>query len=314
MHKTIVSLAFLSSLVFAELSVEETRAKIKEQEAQLKKSQKLVAELQASIRDLEDTLPCVKEQRRECEILRKRKAEELKTHTEFGFISSKGNTDTMSYNLDTKFNKKVGKHVFELVFDGKYADDTNVETINKYYSELLYSYEFTPRLAFDYLLGFKQDKFSSFNYQLYTGPGLKYKFIKTRNHTLTIGSNLLYAQDEEADTLYDAAGNVIDYPNANNTPIVSTTNGKTQSYSSYRAKLDYVWQILPNLKLTQETTYRTELEKTTNFFVYSKTGITSKLTDMFSTGLSYKLDYVHAPTAGTRHTDRTLSANLIVDY
>ena len=281
---------------------------------QINATKSQIEELQKKLAKLESSLKNSASQDKDLEFQKKKKENELKTHTEFGFISSKGNTDTTTYNLDAKLNKRFDKHLFEVIFDGQYADDTNVETVNKYYSELLYSYDLSDRLAFEYLLGFKQDKFSSYDYQFYSGPGVKYKFIKTKKHTLSMASNILYSKDRESDILYDASGNVINYPNALNTPIASRTDGQTQNYTSYRAKFDYKWQILPSLKFTQEATYRTEFERVHNYFIYSKTGLISKLTDMLSAGLSYKVDYVNIPAEGTRNSDRTLSANIIVDY
>ncbi len=249
-----------------------------------------IAALQASLDELESSLPENIEIKKAQALAKKEKENALKTHAEFGFVSTTGNTDTTAYGLDLKMEKSWDKHIVIFTFDEQYADDNGVETKNKYLTELEYDYEITERFAFDYLVGYKQDKFSGYKYQSYTGPGAKYKLIKEEKHNLSLEGNILYSQDE--------------FENPT----------KTKNYSSFRTKGIYDWQILDNLKFTQDLSYRADLEDTQNYFVYSKTALISKISDIFSFGINYKVDYVNAPPAFTQHSDKTLSASLIIDY
>jgi len=202
--------------------------------------------LQASLQKLEASLPeqIAKEKAlQEAEIAKKNA---LITRAEFSFANTTGNTDTLTYGLDLNMKKRFEQHVFEFSIDTQYADDSGVETKNKLFSELTYDYEFTDRFAFSYLVGYKTDKFSGYDYQAYTGPGVKYKLIKEEDHNLAIEGNILYSQDD-------------------------IENGKTREYSSLRTKVVYEWQILENLKFTQDLSYRTEIDDTNNYFVFSKT-------------------------------------------
>ena len=232
------------------------------------------------------------------------------THTELGYIETQGNTETKTFNLDAKATKAWGKHIFGLTFDGQYASDKDIETKNKYFIELEYDYEFTDRFAFAYLVGYKQDKFSAFDSQFYTGPGAKYKAIVSEKHNLSVEGNILYSMDEimEERTLL---GEVVNYPYPAGS-IVSKP-AETDNYSAYRAKAVYSWQMLENLKFDQELSYRGSFEDSNKYFVYSKSALSSKISDMFSAGLSYKVDYVNE--AGEKeNTDTTITANLIIDY
>ncbi len=240
----------------------------------------------------------------------------LKTHTEFGYIETNGNTKTKTFNLDATAKKAWGKHEGKINFDGQYAEDSGNETKNKYLLELNYYYAFTDRLAFDYLIGYKVDKFSSYDYQFYTGPGAQYKAIVTDNHKLTLSGNILYSVDQEADTNYaDAAKTiVIPYPNSGNTPVVAITYGKKNDYAAYRFKGVYDYQITKTLKFNQELSVRGQIDDLQNYFGYSKTSLNSKISDIFSAGISYKADYVNQPAIDIEHTDTTLTLNLIMDY
>jgi putative salt-induced outer membrane protein len=238
----------------------------------------------------------------------------LVTHTELGYIETSGNTKTKTFNLDANAKKAWGRHEGKILFDGQYSEDNNVETKNKYLVELNYGYAFTDRLSFDYLVGYKADKFSGFDYQFYTGPGLKYKAIDTKKHKLSLQANILYALDQYADKEYDVAGVEIPYPNPNNTPVASVEKGKKNEYTSYRLKGVYDYQITQTLKFNQELTYRGDFESSDNYFVYSKSSLMAKLSDIFSAGLSYKIDYMNRIPEGKEHTDKTFTFNLIADY
>ena len=215
----------------------------------------------------------------------------LVTHVEMGFVDTKGNTETQTFVLDAKAKKSIDKHQFALSVDGQYATDHKVQTKNKYVSELTYDYAVTDRFSVGYLLGYKDDKFSGYEYQLYTGPGAKYKVLKTESQDLSLEGNILYSQDQVDDETVD-----------------------TNNYSAYRAGAIYILQMLENLKFYQELSYRGSFEDNENYFAYSKTSLTSKFSDMFSAGLSYKVDYANVAPAGKETTDKTLTANLIVDF
>ena len=238
----------------------------------------------------------------------------LVTHTELGYIQTDGNTKTKTFNLDTNAKKAWGKHEGKVQFDGQYAQDSGEETKNKYILELNYDYAFTDRFAFDYLIGYKADKFSSFDYQFYTGPGARYKAIVSEANKLTVEGNILYAQDKYSDINYDAAGVAIAYPNPNNIATARTDYGTTKNYASYRLKGVYDHTFSKTVKFNQELSLRGALDNAKNYFAYSKSSLNSKISDIFSAGISYKVDYVNQPATGTKNTDTTLTLNLIMDY
>ena len=238
----------------------------------------------------------------------------LVTHTELGYISTDGNTETTTYSIDAKATKGFDKHLFTFVFDAQYAEDQDIETKNKFFTELQYDYLIMEKLAFNYTAGYKDDKFSGLNYQAYTGPGVKYKAITSDIHVLSLGLNALYSIDDVEDVKYDASGEIIAYPNPANTPTASTTLGDKETYTSMMATLNYEFQITESLKFIQDASYRADASDSDNYFVLSKTALSSKISDIFSAGISYKVDYVNLPAEGKDDTDTTFTATLSIDY
>ncbi len=217
-------------------------------------------------------------------------SDEMLTHTELGFIDTQGNTRTQTFNLDAKATKGIEKHMLSLTFDAQYAISEEIETKNKFTGELDYSYAFSEKFSFEYLAGFKQDRFSGYVYQFYTGPGVKYKALSTQSQSIDLGADVLYSQDsiEGVD--------------------------ESEKYGAYRIKGVYAWKINDKSKLTQELNYRSDFDNDQNYFVYSKTALSTKVSDILSAGLSYKADYSNIPASAKEYTDKTLSVNLIIDY
>jgi putative salt-induced outer membrane protein len=238
----------------------------------------------------------------------------LVTHTEFGYIQTDGNTKTKTFNLEANAKKAWGKHEGEFHFDGQYADDDGVETKNKYLIELNYNYSFTKRLAFDYLVGYKSDKFSGYDYQFYTGPGANYKAIVSEQHNLILSGNILYSQDQQMDIHYADAAKTIVVPYPYETAVVATTPGEKNDYAAYRLKGEYEYKITKTLKFNQDLSIRGDFDESSNYFVFSKTALSSKISDIFSAGISYKVDYANKPPQDKKGTDTTLTLNLIMDY
>jgi len=238
------------------------------------------------------------------------------THTELGYIETSGNTNTRTFNLDAKATKAWGKHHGKLHFDAQYATSESKETKNRYTIEANYDYALSEHFCFDYLAGYKVDKFSTFDYQFYTGPGIKYKAIISKKHNLSFEANILYAIDQYTDLRYaDSAKTIlINYPNTTNLPVVAVSKGRKKDYAAYKLKANYDYAITKSLKFSQELAVRGEVKFLKNYFGYSKTSFTSKLSDIFSAGVSYKVDYVNQPADGKEHTDRTFTLNLIADY
>jgi len=221
-------------------------------------------------------------------------ANALVTHTELGYIQTDGNTKTKTFNLDANAKKAWAKHQVSLKLEGQYGSAEDIETKKKYLIEANYDYAFTDTFAFNYLAGYKSDIFAGFDYQMYTGPGAKYQAIKTKKHDLSVTGNILYSQDN------------YHVPNAN--------GDDTNDYTGYRAQGIYLWNIINNLKFTQELGIRGDFDNSENYFVNSKTALTTKISDIFSAGISYKIDYVNQPLPGLDNKDTTFTANLIMDY
>jgi len=267
--KKIVFLLFLINVVFAQ---EEKMEILKEKLKAAKQEQK---ELKKEIEDIESKIP---------------PENIFKTHFELGYVDTNGNTNTRTFNTDLKIQKRfLDKHLLVYTFDGQYSKEDETVGKNKFLTELTYNYEMQKFWKFTYLVGYKRDKFSAFDYQFYTGPGIKYKVFKTKKQKLSIEGSVLYSVDERY------------------------VDEKSTQYASGRVKGIYSYKIIDNLIFSEEASYRTDLSSTQNYFIYSVTKLTSKVYKYFSINMSYKADYVNEANE-KENLDTTFSINAVVDF
>jgi len=228
------------------------------------------------------------------------KDQSIKTNAKLGYMKTDGNTNTETFSLEAKIKKDWGKNSLALVLDAQYGNTENATGVsevikNKYFAELQYAYAFTSALSATLVVGYKNDEFSSYNYQSYVGPGVKYKAYKSDKQKLNLEASLLYSSDEVQEQF------------ASNTAL-------EEKYGSYKAKLTYELQIVENLKFNQELSYRASMNESQNYFAFSNSQLSSKISDIFSAGLGYKVDYAHLVPAGIEQRDTTLSAFISIDY
>jgi putative salt-induced outer membrane protein YdiY len=233
--------------------------------------------------------------------------ENFSAHAELSYADTAGNTESkdVAGNLKLKYPFYQNAIRFEGnilysqndTFDenGTYTD--TVRTKNRWDAEANYDYNFNEVIAFNYIAGAKGDEFSTFVYQIYTGPGAILTAVKNDEHDLKFQGNILWAWDE------------------NREPYKADSNDTMHSYAAYQVSMDYVYQFTKNAKFIQYLMYRSEFEDTTNYFGKSKTAVEAKVSDIFSMGVSYTVDYTNNKAADVRsHTDRVFLASLIADF
>jgi len=312
MRKILLSFLIITSALYAEPTGIEQQ--ITEIDVKIKRlqDQRKILEAQLVSSDAEKVVDSKKEKLAKQEVKDEKLNFGFTTHTELGYIKTTGNTDTQTYNIDIKLKKEWEKHILSIHLLKLYGEEDSTENKNKIFTELNYYYKFTDRFAFDYMGAYKEDKFSGFDYQFYTGPGLVYKAIDEKEQTLFVKGNVLYSRDQIEDTYVDTNGDKVSYPYPSGS--INQHNGYADEYTSYKAQLLYTWLFSEKTKFIQDLRYRSQFDEAKNYFVYSKTAFESKLSDIFSASISYQVDYINEAAKGKSSADKTTMFNLIIDY
>ena len=240
------------------------------------------------------------------------------THTELSYVRTQGNTDTTAFSVDFTGTQKINDIAIKLDLDALYGDEKSIENKNKFLGEINLDYHISDHFTINYLYGYKNDKFSGFDSQQYTGPGVKLIAVASNVHNLDFQANALYSQDDEMNSYYtdETKSEQIKYPYPNGLEgaYLDPESGDVRSYTGYIGKFSYNWQITKSFKFLQEANYRGDFENSDNYFAFSKTAVESKIASILSLGISYKADYTNQPPAGNVYTDTTFMTSLIIDY
>ena len=271
------------SLFAAEPTTEENLRDKNELELATEAAKKAEAEIDAAQEKLKEAKSRIEKVQEQSEEAR------YKTKTELSYSNTKGNTETSQFGLALHAERKRKKNTMTLDLTALQSSNAGIENNNKWLALLQYDRSLSEALYLSYLVSYGQDKFSGFEYQFNTGPGLGYKMLQSDTQKLNLRGNALYSKD-------------------------SIAGGGTNEYVSGLAGLEYAWQITENLSFSEDATYRSQLDDGDNYFVYSKTAINSKINGNFSLGLSYQVDYKNIPAETRERTDRVFLASLVIDY
>lgn len=213
----------------------------------------------------------------------------IASHAELGYVGTSGNTKTETFSFDGSVQKQLNEHIFTIKANGAYVTNDDIVSKEKVATELTYDYKFTQTFTFDYTVGYKKDSFSGYKYEAFTGPGMKYFALNNEQQNLNFTLSALYYRQK---------------------PDIS----KLEEYSLAKVQGEYSHKLSDTLKFIQELSYSTAFEDTDTYFIDSKSALTSKISDILSAGLSYKINYVNLVPVGIQHNDTTLALNMIIDY
>lgn len=214
-----------------------------------------------------------------------------KTHIELSFTSTNGNSDTQT--ISGKFGIKKEGPVNRYYLSGSLlrSESQGVETSNRLAFDGRLERPVTKRFYLLYSAGYLRDRFSGYDLRLYTGPGLGAEIIKWEKQHLQTVINILYYHDE----------------------FTSGEKG-TDDYINPKASARYEWRIRENVKFTEEADFSISLKEPKRYFIDSTTSFSVKIGGPLSLGVSYTVNYQHAPPSpDIKHTDTTFLTSLVID-
>ncbi len=211
--------------------------------------------------------------------------------TEISYISSDGNSEISTANLDVLFRQNWTRTIFKL--DGSF----------------LFSTQGSTTTAEQYHLGEKVEysvgkKIYLFEY----GEWLKNHFIGLNNQYKLQGGAGYWLVDKEFDKLKGelGAGYTIE-------DIINVFNGSSQiEYGSYRMYGEYKHLFSQTAVFSLECEFAGNMEESDDYKVNSTTALTTALSQNLSSKIGYNLKYAHQPVEGFEKTDTILTAALIL--
>lgn len=218
------------------------------------------------------------------------KKKDWKLHAELSYVVTTGNTKTQTFASKVEGLKETGANRFSAKFEGLFARAQGTETANRWYLLGKWERTFSKRM-FGFLQGdYLKDRFAGFDYRTTLTAGLGYDVVKTDKHYLKGLFSLGYATQTYED-------------------------GSSDNYPTANLGLNYIWQILENLKFKEDFNYQTSLSDTSLYYINSDTSVQVKINTHFSLGVGLRVAYQNKPpTDDIKKTDTTFLTSLIIDY
>ncbi len=219
---------------------------------------------------------------------------EWKAKSKLSYVHTTGNTETQVFAGKVEISADATPNRYFAEAAGLYGKNSGDVNNSRWLAGARYERALTERLfafvAADYL----KDTYSGYDMRVTVGPGVGYDFLKSDVHTLKGLLSVLYAME--------------------NLHAVPEPDDDTENYASGKAEGNYTWQITEHLKFIQNADLSVSFKDTDVYFANSETGLEAKLSDHLSLGVSYIVNYQHAPPDGADDTDTIFLTSLVVDF
>ena len=208
------------------------------------------------------------------------------------YVNTSGNTDTETFASRLGLEREGKIHNFLFRGDALFAESDGEKTSDKIYFEGGWE-RFLSKKVFTLLSGgFSRDKFSGYEYRLFSGPGVGVEFVKNEKRELRGFFSLVYYRDK-----------------------FSIGGRDTDDYFTGKLATSYSWNISENLKLGENLSYLASVERSGRYFIDSETALEVKINRFLSLGVGYLIDYQNdPPSTDLKKTDTMFLTNLILDF
>jgi putative salt-induced outer membrane protein len=220
-----------------------------------------------------------------------------------GYLASSGNTDTTAFNFNGEVNYDVNKWHNNLLGRAILKTDNNRSTAEAYKAAYKLKYDLSDRNYLFGLLDYNNDRFSSYDQQVFEIVGAGRRFIVTEKHQLNgelgIGASQSDFRDCEAEDVL-AGACIIGPPQ---TPPYGTSENEV----TYRVSGDYTWQISENASFVQKLSVNIG---SNNTYTESLTELRAGIVGDIGLVLSYTIKNNSDVAPGTDKTDTYTAISL----
>ena len=168
-----------------------------------------------------------------------------------GYLASSGNTDTTAFTFDSEINYDVNKWHNNLIGRAILQSADNDATAEAYKLAYNLKYDLTERTYLFGLLDYNNNRFSSFDQQMFEVVGVGRRFIVSEKHNLSGEVGIGASQSDFRDCKLDDALAVGADPDTYCGPPQPAPFGTSENEVTYRASGEYTWQISENASFLQ---------------------------------------------------------------
>ena len=220
-----------------------------------------------------------------------------------GYLASSGNTDTTAFNFNGEVNYDVNKWHNNLLGRAILKTDSNESTAEAYKLAYNLKYDLSERNYLFGLLDYNNDRFSSYDQQIFEVVGAGRRFIMTDKHELDGELGIGASQSDFRDCRLEdelAGACVIGPPQ-------TAPFGTSEDEIIYRLSGEYRWQISENASFLQRLAANVG---SSNTYTESLTEVRAGIVGDIALVLSYMIKNNSDVAPGTDKTDTYTAISL----
>lgn len=220
-----------------------------------------------------------------------------------GYLASSGNTDTTAFNFDGEVNYDVNKWHNNLIGRAILQSTDNDATAESYKLAYQLKYDLTDRTYLFGLLDYNNDRFSSYDQQIFEVVGAGRRFIVSEKHKLSGELGVGASQSDFRDCKPDDGPTDPDFCG----PPQPLPFGTSEDEIIYRVSGEYTWQISENASFLQRLAVNSG---SSNTRTESLTELRAGIVGDISVVLSYTIINNSDVAPGTDKTDTFTAISL----
>jgi putative salt-induced outer membrane protein YdiY len=221
------------------------------------------------------------------------------------YVGTSGNTDTTSFGLDFKSERKPTPWGLNLIATFTRAEDSGKVTAEQYLVGARAVRELSERWSVFAGLSWARDTFSGFENRYIAEVGAEYLAIKTAKHTLSFDAGLTWTSEDQI------MSREVDPPVV---PPEFEEYIDTVDWLGGVAGLTWDWAFSSSASLSQRVLYYPNFDDTSDWRLGSDTAIRADLTKLLALQFSYLVRYRNQPIDDREKTDTTTKVSVVMSF
>ena len=221
-----------------------------------------------------------------------------KNEAGLSYLGTSGNTDTSSFGLDYKGERKPTPWGLNLIAMFTRAENEGVVTAEQYLVGARGLRQLSDRWSLFAGLSWARDPFSGFDNRYIAEAGAEFLAVKTEKHTLSFDAGLTWTSEDQIYYDDDLMQEVTD----------------TVDWFGGVAGLKWDWAFSKSASLSQRLLYYPNFDDTADWRVASDTAVTASLTKLLALQVSYLVRYRNEPIGDNEETDTTTKVSVVLNF
>lgn len=203
------------------------------------------------------------------------------------YLATSGNTDTSSFGLDFKLERKPEPWGLEIVGLFRRAEEDGLTTAERYLASVRGKRALSERWEVFAGISGEKDEFAGYDLLTILEAGATYKALTGPRHLLSFDFGATYTDEDRIAPEPDV------------------------SYVGAVLGLGYEWKLSENASLTEKLVFYPNFDESSDWRLNSLTALQANLTSRLAVKLGYEVRYRNEPIGDNDDTDTATTASLV---